>query len=95
MFVRAFLPSTDLPLTGATPTPAAMKSKGKTRHTSLRVGDRQVSTSTHDAVLNIRLPKSTLDALRQRQRETMVPTSAWVRSLIDEALRPVEKKAEQ
>jgi hypothetical protein len=39
-----------------------------------------------DDALTIRLPKSLRAALRERERLTMVPTSRFVRSLIEQAL---------
>jgi hypothetical protein len=39
-----------------------------------------------DAALTIRLPKSLRAALKERERLTMVPTSRFLRSLIEQAL---------
>jgi hypothetical protein len=45
-----------------------------------------------DSILNVRIPKSLADRLEERKQKTLVPTSAWVRSLIEIALKAEEKR---
>jgi predicted DNA-binding protein len=45
---------------------------------------------TNDSVLNIRIPSSLAERLTERQKNTLVPTSAFVRRAIEEALQKVE-----
>lgn len=47
----------------------------------------------NNAVLNIRIPSSLAERLAERQKSTLVPTSAFVRRAIENALE--EKKAEK
>jgi len=47
---------------------------------------------THPAVLNIRITEEMHAALKQREKETLVPTSRWIRQLVEQKLKAEKSK---